>query len=58
MLDTFSTLPNHPIPIALSRGGYRRGERDPRHAGRGDDGDDVEGGSLRAGRRDGHESHG
>ena len=40
------------------RGGHRRRECGPWHAGRGDDGDDVEGGPLRAGPRGGHKSHG
>ena len=33
----------------VPRGGHRRRERGPRHPDRGDDGDDVEGGPLRAG---------
>ena len=41
-----------------ARGGHRRRQRGPCHADRGDDGDDVEGGSLRAGHRGDHKSHG
>ena len=40
------------------RGGHRRRQRGPRPADRGDDGDDVEGGALRAGLRGGHQGHG
>ena len=39
-------------------GGHRRSERGPWHTGRGDDGDDVEGGPLRAGPRGDHKGHG
>jgi hypothetical protein len=42
----------------VPRGGHRRRQRGPRHAGRGADGDDLEGGPLRAGPRGGHKSHG
>jgi hypothetical protein len=49
---------NVPHGAYVSRGGHRRGECDPRYAGRGDDGDDVEGGPVRAGSRGGHKSHG
>ena len=42
----------------VPRGGHRRRECGPWHAGRGDDGDGVEGGALRAGPRGGHKSHG
>ena len=41
----------------VSRGGHRRRERGPWHADRGDDGDDVEGGPLRAGPRGDHKSY-
>ena len=42
----------------VPRGGHRRRERGPWHADRGDDGDDVEAGPLRAGPRRDHKSHG
>ena len=41
-----------------ARGRHRRRQRGPWHADRGDDGDDVEGGALRAGRRGDHQGHG
>ncbi len=37
---------------------HRRRERGPRHTDRGDDGDGLEGGALRAGPRGGNKSHG
>ena len=40
------------------RGGHRRRQCGPRHPDRGDDGDDVEGGPLRAGPPGDHKSHG
>ena len=42
----------------VPRGAHRCGDRGPRHADRRDDGDDIEGGALRAGPRGGHQSHG
>ena len=46
------------IAHMVLRGGHRHRQRGPRPADRGDDGDDVEGGALRAGRPGGHQGHG
>ena len=46
------------IAHMLARDCHRRRQRGPCHADRGDDGDGVEGGALRAGPRGGHKSHG